>query len=104
MTQWAYRQSGGVILVRRAGMEVSNVTIRFSLVPVVLALVAVVACGGCTDRDVESFENGLWHMFAGHPKPIILKKPSPPVYCYETIGTPVCYAEPQDPDDPGLAN
>ena len=52
----------------------------------------------CTERDIDSVENGLWKMFAGHPKPVILNKPDPPVYCYETIGEPQCYAEPLDDD------
>lgn len=49
---------------------------------------------GCTERDIESVENSLWKMFAGHPKPIILNKPDPPIYCYATIGEPQCYDEP----------
>ena len=50
--------------------------------------------GGCNDRDVNSIENGLWKMFAGHPKPIILDAPPPPVYCIRTLGGAECYAEP----------
>lgn len=60
----------------------------------------VLACfllAGCSDRDVESMENGLWQMFAGHPKPKLLKQNPPPVYCYDTIGKPDCYSEPQKP-------
>ncbi|MDP6953101.1 MAG: hypothetical protein QGF53_10145 [Alphaproteobacteria bacterium] len=49
---------------------------------------------GCNDRDVTSSENGLWKMFAGHPKPIILDAPPPPVYCVRTLGGAECYGEP----------
>lgn len=54
---------------------------------------------GCTDRDIATVEDGLWKLFAGHPKPIILKKPDPPVYCYETIGEPQCFAEPLEGEE-----
>jgi hypothetical protein len=57
-------------------------------------LAAMSAMPGCTERDVTSVENGLWQMFAGHPKPIVLNKADPPVYCYQSIGEPQCYAEP----------
>jgi len=65
-------------------------TVRATLAAALLAGVL----GACADRDVASVENGLWKMFAGHPKPIILEKPPPPVYCYRTLGAPQCYAEP----------
>lgn len=60
------------------------------------ALAVLLGVAGCTERDVTSIENGLWKMFAGHPKPIILNKADPPIYCYESIGEPQCYAEPLD--------
>jgi hypothetical protein len=61
---------------------------------VVTCAALLLLLGGCNDRDVTSVENGLWKMFAGHPKPIILNAPAPPVYCIRTIGGPECYAEP----------
>lgn len=64
------------------------------LSPIVLSLAALLALAACTDRDVTSMENGLWQMFAGHDKPIILEAPPPPVYCARTLGTPDCYATP----------
>ena len=66
-------------------------------VVLVAALALAAGLGGCTDRGVTQFENSLWQMFAGHDKPVILKKAAPPVYCYQTIGTPVCYDKPRDP-------
>ena len=77
---------------------------KFRIVGVVAALALAIGLGGCTDRGVRQFENGLWQMFAGHPKPVILKKAAPPVYCYQTIGKPVCYDKPRDPENPGLGN
>ena len=56
---------------------------------------ALLALAACTKRDTQSIEDGLWQMFAGHPAPIILKKPEK-VYCYDTIGVPDCHSEPQD--------
>ena len=70
----------------------------------VMAMVMALALGGCTDRGVTQFENSLWQLFAGHPKPVILKKAAPAVYCYRTIGIPVCYDKPRDPENPGLGN
>ena len=63
---------------------------------VAASLAVVLSLPGCTQRDVTSIENGLWKMFAGHPKPIVLNKADPPVYCYDSIGEPQCYAEPLD--------
>ena len=74
------------------------------IVGLIPALALAVAPGGCTDRGVTQFENGLWQLFAGHPKPVILKKGAPPVYCYQTIGDPVCYEKPREPENPGLGN
>ena len=59
-----------------------------------LAVSAALLLTACSDRDIESIENALWKTFAGHPKPIILEMPAPPVYCYNTSGEPQCYAEP----------
>jgi hypothetical protein len=67
---------------------------RSSAVRAGLFALALAGLGACTDRDVESIENGLWKMFAGHAKPIVLEEPAPPVYCYRTIGRPQCYAQP----------
>ena len=58
---------------------------------------AALALVGCTQRDFDSAENSLWQMFRGHPKPIILKKPEPPLHCYETLGQTDCYTEPLGP-------
>ncbi len=66
----------------------------FSVLRRGIAATLFVGVIGCSERDVDSLENGLWKMFAGHPKPIILKKPDPPIYCYATIGEPQCFAEP----------
>jgi hypothetical protein len=62
----------------------------------VVAGLALCLCG-CTQRDQQSVENSLWQMFRGHPKPIILKKPDPPLYCYETLGERDCYTQPLGP-------
>jgi len=59
-----------------------------------IAATLFIGAVGCSERDIGSVENGLWKMFAGHPKPIILNKPDPPIYCYATIGEPQCFAEP----------
>ena len=64
-----------------------------------VAIVCAPGLAACSDRDVTSMENGLWQMFSGHDKPIILKKPPPPVYCYDTIGEPDCYDRPQQLED-----
>lgn len=64
----------------------------------VLIFLGLLALCGCTDRDVESLENGLWQMFEGHPKPKLLKADPPPVYCYPTLGEPDCYAQPLRPE------
>ncbi len=63
--------------------------------------VALLALGlaGCTDRDAQSVEDGLWYMFASHPKPKILKNPGPQLYCYETLGDRTCYTEPLPGED-----
>ena len=65
------------------------------LVPAAVLGAALLFLGACTERNTQSLEDGLWQMFAGHPAPIILKKPQK-VYCYDTIGEPDCHTEPQD--------
>ena len=64
---------------------------RHTFVSVAASLALLTGAAGCTERDVASVENGLWKMFAGHPKPIVLNKVDPR---YATIGEPQCYAEP----------
>lgn len=54
---------------------------------------------GCTNDPIAKLEDGIWELIAGHPKPIILNKPDPPVYCYETIGEAQCFAEPLEGED-----
>lgn len=63
------------------------------------AVTLFVGAVGCTDKQIATVEDGLWELFAGHPKPIILNKPAPPVYCYETIGEPQCFSEPLEGQD-----
>lgn len=58
-------------------------------------LALMLAAGGCTSQQTTSLEDGLWKIFAGHPKPEIYKAPPPPVFCYDSIGEPTCYDEPR---------
>ena len=69
---------------------------RHTVLAAAASLALLTGAAACTERDVTSVENGLRKMFAGHPKPMVLNKADPPVYCYATIGEPQCYAEPLD--------